>query len=170
MRLIATSLAAVLLAAGTGFTSCNQFHTVTVPSADTTAPWIYNVGYSDLGYEFFQTYRLDSPDDSVIAIGSAMDDGGVRTLEMRWHASASCCANGVCESHSEPYGGTLADQQTGGVGSQVSNGIWVGRNVRPRDFCGAGWTPSYFHFWWTTTATDFLGNGATKLSGDIVYP
>jgi hypothetical protein len=165
-------IASLALLATTGFTQCNEFHAVTVPYSDTTAPWIYNVGYTttDGNYQFFTEWRLSSPDDSILAIGSAIDDGGLRRLSMRWTAAVQCCQNNVCEIHSAPFGGVLEDSQAGGVGSVVSNGIWVTKSVKPRDFCVNGWNPTWMDFTWTTHAEDFAGNVTDRAAGHIVYP
>jgi hypothetical protein len=99
-----------------------------------------------------------------------MDSGGTTKVTMSPSESWVCCDGDICsitETLSIPIVGT----QDGGVGSTVSDGVWVGHAVKvPADPCrGRGSLESY-RFTWTTTAEDFHGNRTSGSFQAIQYP
>jgi hypothetical protein len=166
-------VASALLLLSTGFTECASFTDVTVPATDTTLPLTYDgvwlngqyLTASMTGNSF--EYHL-SPGESVVAVSSGIDTGGLQSVEMYTGWSSRCCSGSVC-SLAQPLSHAISDQQAGGVGSTVSNGIWVYSSVG-LPTCGSGYTLSSFRFSWFTRARDFHGNTVVGDYQSIVYP
>jgi hypothetical protein len=168
-------VATVLLLLTTGFTDCDSFTDVTVPAYDFDAPITYDGVWkgtyvrSALTGNSFE-YHL-APGQTVQAVSSAIDSGGLKNLEMIASYSESyCCNSSLCYfqgPHSMPadYG----DQQVGGVGSTVSNGMWLYSTVQVPT-CARGGSLQWFRFRWQTWAEDFHGNSTLGNSQSIVYP
>ena len=159
-----------LLAAG--FTDCEYFSTVTVPRTDTTAPSVFNGVWrngeyvqSSLGTPF--TYTI-APGETVLAIGAGLDGGGTRELKMYTTFGYTCCAGDIC-SRTQPLSAPKVETQPGGVGSQVSSGIWLYSSVKLPTCSGNMRLESYGFSWWTE-ATDFHGNKTVGRASSIVYP
>jgi hypothetical protein len=106
----------------------------------------------------------------MLALASAVDFEGARHVHMNWWMSADCCKGHICMHESEGWTGAHEDTQAGGIGSSVSDGIWVYHSVRPQDCCPRTWRPVGFRFAWHTLGEDFHGNTAEGDSGVIVYP
>lgn len=169
-------LAPMLLALTMGSTDCSAFGTVTIPSFDTTPPetadavWRNNeyvaLGGTMLGGAI--TYHL-SPGETVIAVASGVDEGGVRKVTMSIDRFWKCCQGNICSntsSSSTPVIGT----QSGSVGSVVSDGVYVGSVVGTLPTCNPGYTLKAYRFAWWTMAEDFHGLMRSSPTHQIVYP
>lgn len=167
-------LAPLLLLLATGYTSCEYFTTVVVPASDTGVPTTYDGVWKDGDYVAGALpgqeieYHL-SEGEAVLAIGSAIDSSGLRRLTMSTSFRKQCCnASGIC-SVSQPISVPKTETQPGGVGSSVSNGIWLYASVQlPK--CNSGFTLRSYSFAWWTEAEDFHGNVTVGESQRIVYP
>jgi hypothetical protein len=166
-------LAPALLLLSTGFTECENFTEVTVPASDTSKPNTYDgvwiggqyVSLAATGNSF--QYHID-PGEGVLAISSAIDHSGVKKLEMYSGWRYTCCSGSVC-STSAPLSVPQTEEQAGGIGSTVSDGIWLYAPVQVPT-CSSGFTLSSFGFSWWTVAEDFHGNRSVGRTQSIVYP
>lgn len=166
-------LAPVLLLLATGYTDCEYFTDVTVPASDTGAPTTYDGVW--VGGEYVDAalagdsleYHL-APGQTVLAVSSAIDSGGLRKLKMSTDWGYTCCRGDIC-SRTQPLSVPKTDEQAGGVGATVSNGLWLYTTVK-LPTCSSGFTlRSYSYSWWTE-AEDFHGNRTTGEMQSIVYP
>lgn len=167
-----------------GFTDCAQFKEVTVPPAanDTTPPTIVNSVLVGRTYEVpaindTTDYRLSGFDDKVVAVSSAMDQGGVEELHATYQFIVRCCAYGgdYCQSP-RTYESTYEDTQTGSTGSTVSSGIYWANPIKPRDVVNRYCTNPRFkseysdvELRWRTEAWDFKGSRSSTGWSSIVY-
>lgn len=168
------ALAPLLLLCATGYTSCEYFTTVTVPASDTGAPTTYDGVWQGGDYLAGAIpgqeieYHL-SPGESVLAISSAIDSGGVKRLTMSSTFRYTCCnGSGIC-SVTQPVSVPKTETQAGGVGSTVSNGIWLHSSVKLPN-CSSGFSLRNYTFSWWTEAEDFHGNITSGEGQRIVYP
>lgn len=158
-----------------GATDCQLFSSTTVPVTDTPPPvtwdaiWL-NGSYIQLaptGSSF--TYHI-TPGATVIALSSAMDDGGVSKITTGAFSGWTCCRGSICE-RAESLSVPVVTTQAGSIGSTVSNGVWWGQVVTgPSTDCGNGFTLTSYAYSWGTTAEDFHGNQASGQFQRIVYP
>ncbi|MEZ4399167.1 MAG: hypothetical protein R3B06_04065 [Kofleriaceae bacterium] len=157
----------------TGFTDCDDFHTVVVPARDTAPPIAFAGVYAGGEYvastiaEEGVTYH--HPGAPQVAVSVAYDIGGARRVTMEHQSSFRCCDASVC-SASQPFlASGPSDTQAGGVGAHVSDGNYVFTIVNlPR--CPAGTTLRSFWYQWRTIAEDFHGNTRTSPFMTMVYP
>lgn len=168
-------LAPILLLLTTGYTDCQYFTTVTVSSApDTVTPTTYDAVWK--GGEYVDgatngmdlTYHIKSG-ETVIALSSAIDSGGLKKLTMYSSFRYTCCnGSGIC-SITQPISVPKTETQPGGVGSTVSNGIWLYSGVS-LPACPSGFSLRDYTFGWSTEAEDFHGNISRGEGQRIVYP
>lgn len=166
-------LAPVLLLLATGYTDCEYFGPVTVPASDPTPPTTYDGVYTNgqyvagaftgQGIEYHMT-----PGYNVLAVSSAIDDGGVRGLKMNSSYSYDCCMGSTC-SRTQPSSVARTDSQAGGVGATVSNGLWL-YSVVELPSCRSGYTLTHYRYSWWTEAENFHGRRVTGQVQSIVYP
>lgn len=166
-------LAPLLLLLATGYTSCEYFTTVTVPATDAVAPTTYDGVWKNGDYVAGALPGQDleyhlSPGESVLAIASAIDAGGLQRLSMSSTFRYTCCSGSIC-STTQPVTVPRTETQPGGIGSSVSNGIWLYSTVQlPK--CQSGFTLSSYSFTWRTEGRDFHGNVTGGQWQRIVYP
>jgi hypothetical protein len=174
-------LAPVALLLATGATDCEYFETVTVPSSDTTPPDIYDAVWWDGVHKMIRgqttdlTYHLASGEE-VLAISSGKDAGGVKKVTMARSWSWTCCdyfgGEPTCSTSQTLASGKVATQP-GGVGQQVSNGVWIEQDVKmpsPSSLCSAPDILTSWSFSWTTTAENFHGKTRTGPKRTAVWP
>jgi len=167
-------LAPVLVLFATGYTNCNYFSKVTVPATDTGKPTTYDGVWVNGDYVegAIPGQRFDykiTPGQTVLAVSSAIDPGGLRKLTMRSSFQYTCCnGSGIC-STTQPSSVPQVEEQAGGVGASVSNGIWLGPDVTLPS-CSSGFTLRSYRFSWFTEAEDFHGNRTIGSSQSISYP
>jgi hypothetical protein len=166
--------APLLLLLATGYTSCESFVTVTVPATDTRSPTTYDGVWKDGEYVegAIPGQNIDyhiTPGEAVLAIGSAVDPGGLRRLTMSSSFRYTCCSSSNVCSVTQPISVPQTDTQSGGVGSSVSNGIWLYSAVELPS-CSSGMTLRSYSFSWFTQGEDFHGNITRGSSHRIVYP
>lgn len=176
MHKTALALSPLLLLLCMGSTDCEAYSLVTVPTSDSTAPDTYDGiwwdgEYQDLGSQDASVVYHITPGEQVIAIGSGLDQGGVKKVVMAPEMSWTCCSGGVC-SNTSSIMASITDTQGGGVGSTVSNGLWVGTGVTmpAASPCNAGWTLKSWSWSWRTTATNYHNKSRTSPLRRIVYP
>lgn len=162
----------LLLAVALGLPGCDYFSEVTVPGTDTGPPAAIASVFSDGEYIEFDyrlggggglAYLTHDADAWLVGIGAAYDVGGVRELSMWRQIRVSCPGVGLIDDE-EIYVKT----QTGGVGSTVSNGLWLGEPFNASsEFwrCGGG-TPDVVQLKWRVWAEDFHGNVSTYGTSD----
>ena len=167
-------LAPILALFATGYTDCQYFTKVTVPSSDIGSPTTYdgvwkNGDYVDGAIPGQEIEYHITPGESVIAVSSAIDSGGLKKLTMRSSFRYTCCnGSGIC-SLTQPSSVPKTDQQAGGPGSTVSNGLWLYSGVSLPG-CSSGFSLRSYSFSWWTEAEDFFGHVTTGESQAIVYP
>lgn len=172
-RTLTLSLSPLLLLCCMGSTDCDAYSEVTVPTWDPTAPATYDGPWASGGFQVLAgpgetaSYRIE-PGQQVLAISSALDDGGVRDVTMYATTSYLCCVGTTC-TRSDGTKRPLTDSQPGGPGSTASNGLWVGTGVT-LPTCRTGYTLASFVFSWQTVATNFSGVRATSKLHAIHYP
>ena len=152
-----------------GFTDCQFFSSTTVPAADTQPPTTLDAVWSNGNYVQVAVnsgsllYHIPLG-TTVVAVSSAIDDGGVSNVTMMSAEVWQCTAG--------PQSGRLSDPivatQNGGIGSTVSNGVWTGIGVTTPN-CGLDQLQYYYFIWWTI-AEDFHGNTMTGNREIIAYP
>jgi VCBS repeat-containing protein len=180
MRLLAKlCLAATLFFCATGYTECEYFTQVPVPAVDNTRPtnamsvWTGEHEQLTLDDSADVHYVMDDPNQTVMAMAAAYDNGGVRSVRMTWGATYKCCKqiNGtnVCSVESEPTTGHSEDAQAGSVGSTVSNGMWLAEGVTPSSFCPSSEKVDDFYFGWSLYSEDFAGNRTETHRASISY-
>ena len=157
-------LAPVALLLATGATECDAWEDTTVPASDSTAPDVYDAVWYQGTYEEIDvhsqplTYHL-TPGEEIIALGSGLDSGGVKKISMTRELSWTCCTFGNVCSTSQTSATALTDTQAGGVGSTVSEGMWLGQAVEfdPAGLCNNFYWPTSYTFRWRTTAENYHG-------------
>jgi hypothetical protein len=167
-------LAPILLLLTTGYTDCQYFTKVTVPASDTGAPTTYDAVWK--GGEYVEgaipgqdlEYHI-TPGETVIALSSAIDSGGLKKLTMYSSFRYTCCNSSNICSVTQPLSVPKTETQPGGVGSTVSNGIWLYSGVSLPS-CSSGFSLRSYTFGWSTEAEDFHGNITRGESQRIVYP
>lgn len=157
------------LLATMGPTNCQHFAQVTVPATDTTAPVIgtrmFFFGEEELG--LWPLYRETSDPDAVWAIFPfGFDGGGIRSVRMTHALSVFCVDAPGISVHFVP----VHEEQNGGPGSLVSNGIYLDGGARSfgeyTSFCAEVESATYS---WAITAEDFAGNVVADSGGEIVF-
>jgi hypothetical protein len=164
-------------AASFGFTSCDSFTTVTIPTSDTTAPlMVTKVNIAGTDHILFNgdNFAVSDDDANVIVIPAMIDSGGARRLTFTPHAVTQCHDANVDPELSQrvdSFFPSTSDEQAGAPGDKVSNGIYLYKAFRFSDFthvCGAGFTLVSVEFSWTARGVDFFGN-ASPLKGTVTY-
>lgn len=175
-RRIALLLVPLVGLLATGFTDCDDFDQVKVPTSDTTAPFTYDgvISHGEWAKGVFTGDAFVYPitqSDSVLAVSSALDGGGLESLTMHATIRYTCCAIiGACSSF-RTIEETQSDQQIGGPGSTVSNGIYLYRGIDSDDLrrCPPGMKVGTFRFSWFTEGEDFFGNTVRGKTQVIEY-
>jgi len=166
--------APLLLSITMGATDCEYFSTTVVPLTDPTPPTTWDGVWKGAEYQILRssgnpgfTYHI-SPGETVFAISSAIDDGGLYKLTMSPDSGWTCCQGNIC-SGSSGLSAAIIDTQPGTVGSTVSTGIWDYVEVRLPS-CNLGYTLVGYQFKWTTQGQNFHGGKTTSATHKIVYP
>lgn len=167
-------LAPIVGLLATGYTDCKYFTKVTVPSSDTNSPTTYDGVWKGGDYvegaipgQDFE-YHI-TPGETVLAVSSAIDSGGLKKLTMRSSFRYTCCNSSNICSITQPISVPQTDEQAGGPGSTVSNGLWLYSGVSLPS-CSSGFTLRSYRFGWSTEAEDFFGHKTFGESQAIVYP
>lgn len=177
-------LAPLLLMVTMGSTDCESFDTVTVPAADTSPPITMDGVWWDGEYKILKSssnadaivYHLGN-DESVLAISSAMDSGGLKRLTMNWDKSWTCCNTGAinCTNYfAANYPPGYSEWQTAVPGQSVSNGIWYGVEAKKPSAaypdCPGGKYPTKYQFRWWTRGENFHGGTTIGKTHKILWP
>lgn len=161
--------AAPALFAMMGPTQCQYFGQVTVPAVDTNAPTIgtrmFFFGEEELG--LWPLYRETSNPNAVFVIYPfGYDSGGVRRVELVHSISVRCADQTGFSIHLVP----VVEEQAGGVGSLVSDGIYLDGGARRfgelTHLCGQ---VDEIVYNWGISAEDFNGNVTEGPGGVVVY-
>lgn len=160
-----TIIRSILFALAGSASGCDYFDDVTVPATDTKKPTAVAAVWQADEYLAFSSgtsqpllFEVD-PDEGYVMIGAGMDSGGTKKITISRGYQTSCINGGFIET-AEVALPPIVKTQPGGVGQEVSNGIWDGELVVLSDFltCSAGSTPTQVDLTWTVTAEDFHGN------------
>lgn len=170
------ALSPLLLLLCMGSTDCDAYSDVTVPASDSTPPDTYDGvwwdgSYQELGSQNATVLYHISPGESVLAISSGLDAGGVKKVVMSPELAWQCCSGNIC-SNTTSLMASLSDTQPGSVGATVSNGLWVGTEVKmpAASPCQAGWVLTSWSYSWRTVATNFHNKSRTSPLRRVVYP
>lgn len=176
-KLYTALVAPVLLAFTMGSTDCDSYSTVVVPAADTTVPFALDGVYDQATADWIElqetsvngvTYHI-TPGKLVTAVSSGLDSGGTRKVTMATETGWQCCQGNIC-SNTSSLAAPIVDGQSGGVGSSVSNGVWVGTIIGKLPTCNPGFTLTGYRFAWRTTVEDFHGNKVVSATNQALYP
>lgn len=148
--------------------SCDEFEEVTVPAVDNTDPvaiaavWQADE-YLDLSSGNMTPLSYDVElDEGYVIIGAGVDSGGTKKITIQ-HEWSNHCRQGNLGQNKYGLMAPIVRTQPGGVGSEVSNGLWDGPLVFLSDYttCNAGFTLKSVTYSWHVTAEDFHGNVST---------
>jgi hypothetical protein len=167
----------LLLVPAFGF-ECEYFDPVVVPAVDSYPPvlatraWINGEEYLHLGP--VEEY-VDGAGDIVIAPGM-WDSGGAEILTVEQTLWIYCHDDDVdpeLGQQTEIWFYPLQASQSGGVGSTVSNGLFVVGNVTDLSgydwYCYEGFELEEVVYEWSIVGRDFAGNQAEMDGGMIIY-
>ena len=169
------------LGASVASTGCDEFWDVVIPASDVRAPTMipayYHGGKRTIAVGDIHV-ETEDPYATYFAISSAVDSGGVRTLDSYSKVVVKCRWR---DGRTEWVWGTEVHDghatQDGDVGDTVSNGLWTQNMVRltsllRRQRCPTGSYELEVQYRWRSVASDFHGNRNTHGNGRIswVYP
>jgi hypothetical protein len=171
-------LIAPVFLATTGLTNCQYFSNVTVPATDTTPPTAivsaYDVAtgnYDKTGFGQPLSMTVTDPTLTYLAIAAGLDGGGTQSVSISGGISINCTNdNGIGSTTFEdlaPQTGT----QPGGVGSTVSDGVWMYYVVRfdqLADCPASGFRVTSVNFGWSSEVSDYHGNTSSTF-GNMTY-
>ncbi|MBL8943726.1 MAG: hypothetical protein JNK45_11280 [Myxococcales bacterium] len=170
----------LLLAPAFGFT-CEYFDSTVVPATDTNPPILATRYWID-GVEHLAIWPVDEVVDtpqeaaSIAVFPAAYDVGGVKRLDLQQFVQVGCH-----DDDADPELGQVVSvdffvrsaTQAGGVGSTVSNGLFLLGDVTDlagyESSCGAGFDLVGVTYTWSITAWDFANNAASGGGGTITY-
>lgn len=150
-----------------GFTNCSYFSTVTVPAQDSAAPIVGSRMWID-GEERIDLWSSSHPTAGgiVVAVPFVYDGGGAKTLTVGQTVEVYCY-------NPQQHLGQItflhyvnrSASQSGGVGSSVSNGLYLTGDVTDltafSSQCYAGFQLEEVTYSWSATGTDFANNSAS---------
>lgn len=140
-----------------GATNCSLFSTVTVPATDTVSPtagWKVVEGGVETVKSGDSTYTT-SNFGQVVLVPYGVDAGGMKRLEVVYsvvNANPPSCLDSPVNLSFSPS----KDTQSGGVGSSVSNGIYLFKGINIADFLES--SSCRITFTYRVEAEDFAGN------------
>lgn len=176
--------APLLLSMTMGSTDCENFEDVVIPATDTTPPMTVDGVWWDGEYKVLKAssntdaivYHLPAGETSVLAISSAIDSGGVQSVNMHWTERWECCSSGNvnCQTlYAFSAPSTYGDYQLGEPGDTVSNGIWYGREAKKRQTvidCPGGKYVKNWKFEWHTRGFNFQHDSTIGKTHTILWP
>jgi hypothetical protein len=166
------ALIAPLALASAGFTECESFDYVVVPPSDPSPPQIFfGLSNGDRYERLAQapvSFEHTDANRQVSAVVSAHDPGGVRRLQVGWSTRRHCSGGDGVGVVISPLVEPEQDSQAGGVGSEVSNGIWLGHWFWPERMAGCprGYQLDGVTLEWSAEAENFHG-GITRSHGSV---
>jgi hypothetical protein len=162
---IAALLSGPLVSAG-----CDVWSDVTVPASDGSPPVAaarivgLNDGTDLISYGGMTpvSKTTTNPHHGFVAVAAAYDPQGAAKVRMSPEIER-LCVNGEIGAFQSVLLAPLSEEQAGGPGDTVENGVWTGMYVEMGDFlggCPAGMTVASVDFIWASAAENYFGGTA----------